>query len=207
MSIGGSTPSKPSDKKSKHAEGLFARLGPGQGTVAEDESDEAAQHVVEKKSVKEAIIDGIKSIQAQHEQEIKISEMQLLMTKFDNRVFDMVCGKNELEAALKFAEISSVLLFEEFQIVNQDQALEANLKAEVLAQEINVDKLNSKIADVDRQLVVKQKNVENLKEQKKSIHEVRYERYVMLKFFLYVRSVYGNVSVSGHPVVIKQIVL
>ena len=32
------------DKKSKHTEGgLFARLGPGQGTVAEDDTDEATE--------------------------------------------------------------------------------------------------------------------------------------------------------------------
>ena len=64
-------------------------------------------------------------------------------------------------------------LFEEFQIVNQDQTLEADLKTEVLKQETDLDKLNTKIADVDRQLIIKQKNVENLKDQKKSIHEVR----------------------------------
>ena len=65
------------------------------------------------------------------------------------------------------------LVFEEFQIVNQDQTLEADLKTEVLKQETDLDKLNTKIADVDRQLIIKQKNVENLKDQKKSIHEVR----------------------------------
>ena len=171
-SVGGTTPSRTADKKSKHAEGLFARLGPGQGTVAEDETDESTQHRAVEKSVKEANIDGMKSIQAQHEQDIKISEMETLMSEFDEKIFKMVCEKNELEAALKFAEISSVLLYEEFQIVNQDQILEANLKAEVLSQETNLDKLNAKIADVDRQLVIKQKNVENLKDQKKSIHEV-----------------------------------
>ena len=160
------------EKKSKHAEGLFARLGPGQGTVAEDESDEAAQLRVVEKSVKEANIDGQRSIQAQHEQDIKISEMQTLMTEFDNKIFRMVCEKNALEAGLKFAEISSVLLYEEYQIVNQDQTLEANLKSEVLKQETSLDKLNSKISDVDRQLIIKQKNVENLKDQQKSIHEV-----------------------------------
>ena len=61
---------------------------------------------------------------------------------------------------------------EEFQIVNQDQILEASLKAEVGRQETNLEKLNAKIADVERQLIIKQKNVENLKDQKKSINEV-----------------------------------
>lgn len=172
-SVGGTTPSRVVDKKSKHTEGgLFARLGPGQGTVAEDESDEAVEARVIEKSVKEANIDGQKSMKAQHEQDIKISEMQTLMTDFDDKIFKMVCEKNQLEAALKFAEISTVLLYEEFQIVNQDQTLEANLKAEVLKQETDLEKLNTKIADVDMQLVIKQKNVENLKDQKKSIHEI-----------------------------------
>ena len=83
----------------------------------------------------------------------------------------MVCEKDEIETRLKYAEISSVLLYEEFQIVNQDQELEANLKAEVSKQESNLDRLNVKLLDVERQLVVKQKNVDNLKDQKKSIYE------------------------------------
>ena len=159
------------DKKPKHAGGLFERLGPGQGTVAEDETDETEKFTVEK-SVKEANIDGMKSIQAQHQQDIKIAEMQMMMKIFDDKIFKMVCEKNFLEAALKFAEISSLLLFEEFQIVNQDQILEANLKAGVFKQETNLEKLNGKIADVERQLIIKQKNVENLKDQMKSINEV-----------------------------------
>ena len=171
-SVTGATPSRTvTDKKPKHAGGLFERLGPGQGTVAEDETDEAERITVEK-SVKEANIDGMKSIQAQHEQDIKIAEMQTMMKIFDDKIFQMVCEKNVLEAALKFAEISSLLLFEEFQIVNQDQILEANLKSEVARQETNLEKLNAKIADVDRQLIIKQKNVENLKDQRKSINEV-----------------------------------
>lgn len=171
-SVTGTAPSRTvTDKKPKHAGGLFERLGPGQGTVAEDETDEAEKITVEK-SVKEANIDGMKSIQAQHEQDIKIAEMQTIMKIFDDKIFQMVCEKNILEAALKFAEISSLLLFEEFQIINQDQILEANLKSEVARQETNIEKLNAKIADVDRQLIVKQKNVENLKDQRKSINEV-----------------------------------
>ena len=46
------------------------------------------------------------------------------------------------------------------------------MKAEVLKQETDLEKLDTKIADVDMQLVIKQKNVENLKDQKKSIHEI-----------------------------------
>ena len=172
-SVGGTTPSRVVDRKSKHTEGgLFARLGPGQGTVAEDDTDETMEARVVEKSVKEANIDGQKSMKAQHEQDIKISEMQTLMTDFDDNIFKMVCEKSQLEAALKFAEVSTVLLYEEFQIVNQDQTLEADLKAEVLKQETDLEKLDTKIADVDMQLVIKQKNVENLKDQKKSIHEI-----------------------------------
>ena len=171
-SVSGNMPSRSADKKSKHAEGLFARLGPGQGTVAEDDSDEAAPQRVVEKSVKEATIDGMKSIQAQHEQDIKISEMQTLMKEFDDKIFKMVCEKNQLEAQLKFAEISSVLLFEEFQIINQDLQHEANLKSEVVKQERELEKLDMKISDVEKQLVIKQKSVENLKDQKKGIHEI-----------------------------------
>ena len=36
-SVTGITPLKKADKKPKQSEGLFASLGPGQGTVAEDE--------------------------------------------------------------------------------------------------------------------------------------------------------------------------
>ena len=87
-SVGGTTPSRVVDKKSKHTEGgLFARLGPGQGTVAEDDTDETMEARVVEKSVKEANIDGQKSMKAQHEQDIKISEMQTLMTDFDDNIF------------------------------------------------------------------------------------------------------------------------
>ena len=68
---------------------------------------------VVEKSVKEVNIDGQRSMKAQHEQDIKISEMQSLMTDFDDKIFRMVCQKSELEAALKFAEMSSVLLYED----------------------------------------------------------------------------------------------
>ena len=164
--------SKKSEKKPKHTEGLFASLGPGQpGTVAEDELEETTGIVVEK-SVYEANIDGMKSMEAEHNQDIKIAEMEDMMEDFDNKIFDLVCEKDKIETRLKFAEISATIFYEEYQIVNQDQDLEANHKANVAKQEASLNKLNAKLADVERQLIVKQKNVENLKEQKKSIQEM-----------------------------------
>ena len=59
--------------------------------------------------------------QAQYEQDIRIAEMQAEMVEFDNKIFELVCEKDELETRLKFAEISAILLYEEFQVVNQDQ--------------------------------------------------------------------------------------
>ena len=59
--------------------------------------------------------------QAQYEQDIRIAEMQEEMGDFDNKIFKLVCEKDELETRLKFAEISAILLYEEFQVVNQDQ--------------------------------------------------------------------------------------
>ena len=64
-SVTGITPLKKADKKPKQSEGLFASLGPGQGTVAEDEFDESNRISVEK-SINEANMDGMKNIQAQH---------------------------------------------------------------------------------------------------------------------------------------------
>ena len=60
-------------------------------------------------------------LQAQYEQDIRIAEMQTEMVEFDNKIFELVCEKDELETRLKFAEISAILLYEEFQVVNQDQ--------------------------------------------------------------------------------------
>jgi hypothetical protein len=160
----------PSGRKPKHTEGLFAELGPGQGTVEEDEMDEGAKETVEQ-SVQESNMGGMQNIQAQYEQDIRIAEMQAEMVEFDNKIFVLVCEKDELETRLKFAEISAILLYEEFQVVNQDQELEANLKAEVVRQEANLDRLNVKLLDVEKHLVVKQKNVDSLKEQKKNIYE------------------------------------
>ena len=65
--------------------------------------------------------------QAQYEQDIRIAEMQEEMGDFDNKIFKLVCEKDELETRLKFAEISAILLYEEFQVVNQDQVSTANL--------------------------------------------------------------------------------
>ena len=98
--------------------------------------------------------------------------MQTEMMEFDKKIFDLVCKKDELETRLKFAEISAILLYEEFQVVNQDQELEANLKAEVVRQQANLERLNVKLLEVEKHLVVKQKNVDNLKEQKKNIFEM-----------------------------------
>ena len=61
------------------------------------------------------------NVQAQYEQDIRIAEMQAEMVEFDNKIFELVCEKDELETRLKFAEISAILLYEEFQVVNQDQ--------------------------------------------------------------------------------------
>ena len=63
----------------------------------------------------------INGLQAQYEQDIRIAEMQTEMVEFDNKIFELVCEKDELETRLKFAEISAILLYEEFQVVNQDQ--------------------------------------------------------------------------------------
>ena len=113
--------------------------------------------------------------------------MQAEMVEFDNKIFELVCEKDELETRLKFAEISAILLYEEFQVVNQDQVqadqifldliphsqkLEADLKAEVVRQERSLDKLNVKLLEVEKTLAVKQKNVDSLKEQKKNIYEM-----------------------------------
>ena len=114
-----------------------------QGTVEEDEMDEGSKQEVER-SVQEANMDGMQNIQvygwyrsklfdfqckittcnllqAQYEQDIRIAEMQAEMVEFDNKIFELVCEKDELETRLKFAEISAILLYEEFQVVNQDQ--------------------------------------------------------------------------------------
>ena len=66
-------------------------------------------------------------LQAQYEQDIRIAEMQAEMVEFDNKIFELVCEKDELETRLKFAEISAILLYEEFQVVNQDQVQEAHI--------------------------------------------------------------------------------
>ena len=50
--------------------------------------------------------------------------------------------KAELESVLKYSELSLIFLFEEFQIVNQDQELEAELKADVEKQMASLDKIN-----------------------------------------------------------------
>ena len=96
----GTTPSRKAEKKPKHSEGLFASLGPGQGTVAEDEFDESSRISVQK-SINEANMDGMKNIQAQHEQDIKIAEMEELMKTFYDKIFELVCEKDEIETRLK----------------------------------------------------------------------------------------------------------
>jgi hypothetical protein len=63
-------------------------------------------------------------------------------------------------------------LFEEFQIVNQDQELQATLKSDLERQKASLEKITTKLQYVEKQLKAKQKNVENYKEQKKSIDEV-----------------------------------
>ena len=69
-------------------------------------------------------------LQAQYEQDIRIAEMQTEMVEFDNKIFELVCEKDELETRLKFAEISAILLYEEFQVVNQDQVQLCSFKSE-----------------------------------------------------------------------------
>ena len=107
--------------------------------------DEGSKQEVER-STQEANMDGMQNIQvhpdslifqgeiittcdpqAQYEQDIRIAEMQAEMVEFDNKIFELVCEKDELETRLKFAEISAILLYEEFQVVNQDQVQEAHI--------------------------------------------------------------------------------
>ena len=103
--------------------------------------DEGSKQEVER-SAQEANMDGMQNIQvpfdfqgkivtfdlqAQYEQDIRIAEMQAEMVEFDNKIFELVCEKDELETRLKFAEISAILLYEEFQVVNQDQVQEAHI--------------------------------------------------------------------------------
>ena len=106
--------------------------------------DEGSKQEVER-SAQEANMDGMQNIQvhillfsggkitksdlqAQYEQDIRIAEMQAEMVEFDNKIFELVCEKDELETRLKFAEISAILLYEEFQVVNQDQVQEAHVR-------------------------------------------------------------------------------
>jgi len=101
-----------------------------------------------------------------------IEEINRLMNDFDKKLFYMVFEKNTMEAKLKYAELSVVFLFEEFQVVNQDQELEATLKSDLERQTASLEKITTKLQYVEKQLKAKQKNVENYKEQKKSIDEV-----------------------------------
>jgi len=117
------------------------------------------------------MIESREIILAKHKQKQKINEMNKKMSDFDDKIFEAVCQKNDLEAQLKYAELSLILLFEKFQIINKDQELEACLKAEVEKHLSGLEKVNTKLESVELQLKNKQRNVEIYREQKRSIDE------------------------------------
>ena len=169
----GIQPSAPSkqEKKHKKMEGLSTSLALHRPTMLEEDEIEEMELKINKTQF-EMDLEGINNTLYQHKQQMMIEEMNRLMYEFDQRLFYMVCEKNALEAKLKYAELSIVFLFEEFQIVNQDQELEATLKSDLERQKVSLEKITTKLQYIEKQLKTKQKNVENYKEQKKSIDEM-----------------------------------
>ena len=149
----------------------FTVLGPGE-TLEEDEGDQAEEEELFEKSEFEINLEGVNMILAKHMQRKKVSEMLNIMKIFDEEIFVAVCEKAELESVLKYSELSLIFLFEEFQIVNQDQELEAELKSDVEKQMASLEKINIKLSSVEKQLKNKQRNVEAYIEQKRSIDEI-----------------------------------
>ena len=151
---------------------MFSHTGYGHTTLEEDESDQCLQDfTITEKSQFEIMIESREIILAKHKQKQKINEMNKKMSDFDDKIFEAVCQKNDLEAQLKYAELSLILLFEKFQIINKDQELEACLKAEVEKHLSGLEKVNTKLESVELQLKNKQRNVEIFREQKRSIDE------------------------------------
>lgn len=157
--------------KAKHAESMFANLqAHGHSTLEEDETD-LTEECTPRKSHIEEMMEGINTILSKHQQTKKIAKMNQIMSQYDDEIFEAVCEKDVIESRLKYAELSLIFLFEEYQIINQDLELEAELKADVEKQTASLEKINAKLEGVEKQLKCKQKNVETYKEQKRSIDE------------------------------------
>ena len=97
--------------------------------------------------------------------------MTKIMRKFDDKIFEAVHAKDQLEYRLKYAELSLIFLFEEYQVIKEDQSQEAELKFNVYKQNEVLGKINVKLQSVEKQLKCKQANVESLKDQKRNIDE------------------------------------
>ena len=160
------------EKRTRQVEGMASSLALHRPSMLEEDEIEDGQELKINKTQFEIDLEGINNTLYQHKQHMMIEEMNRLMNNFDQKVFGMVYQKSEIEAKLKYAELSVVFLFEEFQIVNQDQELEATLKSDLERQKASLEKITTKLQYVEKQLKTKQKNVENYKEQKKSIDEV-----------------------------------
>lgn len=158
------------EKKTRKLEGISSSLLRRPTMLEEDEVEVQELRIC--KTQLEMDLEGSNNTLYQHKQHMMIEEMNRLMNDFDKKLFYMVYEKNSMEAKLKYAELSVVFLFEEFQIVNQDQELQATLKSDLERQKASLEKITTKLQYVEKQLKAKQKNVENYKEQKKSIDEV-----------------------------------
>jgi WD40 repeat protein len=161
-----------SEKKSKHIEEFSSSLALHRPMMLEEDETEEREEFKINKTHSEIDLEGINNTIYQHKQLMMIEEINSLMNNFDQKVFFMVHEKTSLEAKLKYAELSVVFLFEEFQIVNQDQELEATLKSNLERQKASLEKITTKLLHVEKQLKAKQKNVENYKEQRNSIDEI-----------------------------------
>jgi hypothetical protein len=165
-------PAGKQDKKPRRIEGVSSNLSLRRPIMLEEDEMEESEKLNINKTQFEVDLEGINNTLYQHKQQMMVEEMNRLMHDFDQKVFNMVYEKYALEDKLKYAELSVVFLFEEFQIVNQDQELEATLKSNLERQKASLEKITTKLQYVEKQLKTKEKNVENYKEQKKSIDEV-----------------------------------
>jgi WD40 repeat protein len=154
---------QPVEKRSKHSE-------PHLDYLEEDENFDASATYVEKSLYELSLID-IECIWAKHQQSMKIYEMTKVMHKFDDKIFEAVFDKDQLEYRLKYAELSLIFLFEEYQVIKEDNYQEAELKFNVYKQNEVLSKINVKLESVEKQLICKQENVETLKDQKRNIDE------------------------------------
>ena len=158
------------NEKSRPPESIFSNYRTGHLTLEEDESDMVKDFCIEKSEF-ESSLEEVNLVRFKHKQREKVNEMRSIMQSFDDELFETVVKKVELESRLKFAELSLIFLFEEHKVIDQDQELEAELKANVMMYGNNLHKINDKLEGVEKQLKSKQMNVETFKEQKRTIDE------------------------------------